>query len=59
MIQKAATLSSPLHAVVQVGDAIPVPTDRAPRGDADPLMEETRGAITAMLHRLAEESPRI
>ncbi|MAT68211.1 MAG: 1-acyl-sn-glycerol-3-phosphate acyltransferase [Planctomycetaceae bacterium] len=53
------TVHGPLHAVVQVGDAIPVPTDRAPRGDADPLMEETRGAITAMLHRLAEESPRI
>ncbi|MCA9236192.1 MAG: 1-acyl-sn-glycerol-3-phosphate acyltransferase [Planctomycetales bacterium] len=53
------TVHAPLHAVVQVGEAIPVPTDRAPRGEADPLMEQTRAAITGMLHKLAEESPRI
>lgn len=53
------TVHGPLHAVVQVGDAIRVPPDRAPRGETDPLMVQTRASLTDMLHKLADESPRI
>ncbi|MBX3424479.1 MAG: 1-acyl-sn-glycerol-3-phosphate acyltransferase [Pirellulales bacterium] len=53
------TVHGPLHAIVQAGDAIPVPAERAPKGEPDPIMEEVRTQLTAMLHKLAEESPRV
>jgi 1-acyl-sn-glycerol-3-phosphate acyltransferase len=49
----------PLHAVVQVGEAIEVASKRDRGGDGDPVMEQTRAQLSAMLARLSEESPRI
>jgi 1-acyl-sn-glycerol-3-phosphate acyltransferase len=49
----------PLHAVVQIGEAIPV-AGRRERGTAcDPLMEGIRTQLTEMLKALSAESPRI
>ncbi|HEX6963285.1 MAG TPA: 1-acyl-sn-glycerol-3-phosphate acyltransferase [Lacipirellula sp.] len=49
----------PLHAVVQIGEAIPVEGRRERGGGCDPLMEQIRTQITDMLKALASESPRI
>jgi hypothetical protein len=49
----------PLHAVVQVGEAIPV-TGKRERGAAcDPLMGDIRTQLTELLKALSNESPRI
>jgi 1-acyl-sn-glycerol-3-phosphate acyltransferase len=49
----------PLHAVVEVGEAIPVSSKRERGVGCDPLMGEIRSQLAAMLTRLADESPRI
>jgi 1-acyl-sn-glycerol-3-phosphate acyltransferase len=49
----------PLHAVVEVGEAIPVSSKRERGAGCDPLMGEIRTQLTEMLKRLADESPRI
>jgi 1-acyl-sn-glycerol-3-phosphate acyltransferase len=49
----------PLHAVVQVGEAIPVAGRREREAACDPLMQEIRTQLSGMLTALAEESPRI
>ena len=49
----------PLHAVVQVGEAIPVASRRDRGAAVDPLMEGIRTQLTAMLTELSNESPRI
>jgi 1-acyl-sn-glycerol-3-phosphate acyltransferase len=49
----------PLHAVIQVGEAIPVAGKRDRAAAADPVMEAIRSQLTAMLQALSDESPRI
>jgi hypothetical protein len=49
----------PLHAVVQVGDAIPVEGRRDRAAACDPLMDGIRTQLTAMLKALSDESLRI
>lgn len=49
----------PLHAVVQVGDAIPVEGRRDRAAAVDPLMAGIRTQLSAMLTALSDESPRI
>lgn len=49
----------PLHAVVEVGEAIPVEGRRDRNAASDPLMEGIRTQLTAMLAALSDESPRI
>ncbi len=49
----------PLHAVVQVGEAIPVSSKRDRGAEVDPIMEGIRTQLTAMLQKLSDESPRI
>jgi 1-acyl-sn-glycerol-3-phosphate acyltransferase len=49
----------PLHAVVQVGEAIPVASKRERGAECDPLMGEIRTQLTEMLKALSNESPRI
>jgi hypothetical protein len=49
----------PLHAVVQVGEAIPVSGRRERGAGCDPLMHDLRGQLTEMLKALSNESPRI
>jgi 1-acyl-sn-glycerol-3-phosphate acyltransferase len=54
----------PLHAIIEVGEALPVSPARERGGGPDPLMEKIRGHLEAMLERsgkettsLAENSP--
>jgi 1-acyl-sn-glycerol-3-phosphate acyltransferase len=52
-------IHGPLHAVVQVGEAIPVASQRDRGAEADPVMEQIRTQLTDMLTALSNESPRI
>lgn len=47
---------SPLHAVIEFGDAISVSADRPIRGATDPLMNEIEIRLREMLNRLALEA---
>lgn len=49
----------PLHAVVEVGEAIPVTTKRDRGAEVDPIMDGIRTQLTEMLGKLSDESPRI
>jgi hypothetical protein len=49
----------PLHAVIQVGEAIPVTSKRDRAAAVDPIMEAIRTQLTDMLKALSDESPRI
>jgi 1-acyl-sn-glycerol-3-phosphate acyltransferase len=49
----------PLHAVVQVGEAIEVTSRRDRTAEVDPIMEQIRVQLAAMLKALSDESPRI
>jgi hypothetical protein len=49
----------PLHAVVQVGDPIPVGSRRDREAAVDPVMEALRVQLGGMLKKLSDESPRI
>ncbi len=46
----------PLRALIQIGDAIKVPTEKAPRGEVDPLMFELKTQLEEMLKQLACEA---
>ena len=46
----------PLHAVMQFGEAIEVPVEKAPRGEADPLMEQLKEKLGMMLEKLSCEA---
>lgn len=45
-----------LHAVIQIGEAIPVPADKAPREQEDPLMVQLRTRLQSMLNALSTEA---
>jgi 1-acyl-sn-glycerol-3-phosphate acyltransferase len=49
----------PLHAVIQVGEAIPVTSKRDRTAAVDPVMEAIRTQLADMLNSLSDESPRI
>jgi len=53
-----ATVHSPLHAVIEVGQVIPV-SSRRDRNAADPVMEGIRAQLTEMLERLSGEAGRV
>lgn len=53
---KKADVSIPLRAVIQVGAEIVVPSERAPRGQSDPVMEQLRERLTEMLSALSSEA---
>ncbi|HBV62550.1 MAG TPA: 1-acyl-sn-glycerol-3-phosphate acyltransferase [Rhodopirellula sp.] len=46
----------PLRAVIQIGDAINVQAEKAPRGEVDPLMLELKTQLDGMLTQLACEA---
>lgn len=48
--------SMPLRAVIEFGEAIVVPPERAPRGASDPLMDQLRGQLTTMIESLSQEA---
>lgn len=52
-------LHGPLHAVVQVGHALPVSSQRDRSQPEDPIMTGIRTQLTDMLRRLSAESPRV
>lgn len=47
----------PFHVVVEVGEAIPVESQRDRKAAVDPVMEGIRSQLATMLAKLAEESP--
>ena len=49
-------LHGDLHAVIDVGEAIEVPTRREKGGEGEPLMNQIRDSIEVMLEGLADES---
>jgi hypothetical protein len=51
-----ADCSIPLRVVIQCDQAIVVPTDRAPRGQSDPLMDQLRDRLTTMIAALSKEA---
>jgi hypothetical protein len=52
-------IHGPLHAVVQVGEPIPISSQRDRAAEVDPVMEQIRVQLTEMLKKLSDESPRI
>ncbi len=55
-INDTSRIFRPLHAVLQVAPAITVPTDKVPKGEADPLVESIAGQLRKMLGGLAKEA---
>jgi hypothetical protein len=49
------SLHEPLHAVIQVGEAIPVGTQRIRDESGDPIMAEVRRQLQTMIRELAAE----
>jgi len=54
-----ATTHGPLHAVIQVGEAIPVSSKRVRGGKADPAMDGIRTQLTQMLSKLSAEAVKV
>jgi hypothetical protein len=46
-----------LHAIIQVGEAIPVAAERLRNSPTDPLMRQIEETLRGMLDTLATESP--
>jgi len=55
-ITDRAGVHGPLEVIIEVDEAIEVPTDRAPRGEEDPIMKRLRERMQAMLERLSIEA---
>ena len=53
-----ATVHGPMKAIIEVGQAIEVATERDRSAAVDPLMGDIESALQAMLDPLARESPR-
>jgi hypothetical protein len=51
-----ARIHRPLEAIIEVGPAIEVPTERGPRGEEDPIMVALRDQLQGMLNNLAKEA---
>lgn len=54
ILGKARTV--PLHCVIDFGEPIAVPTERAPRGQTDPIMVELKETLATMLEELSGEA---
>ena len=54
-----ADVSMPLRVVIECDEAIEVPPEKAPKGQSDPLLDQIRDRLQAMLDRLSTESPRL
>jgi hypothetical protein len=51
-----ARVHGPLHAIIEVGAAIPIPTERGARGEEDPIMKQIRSDLQSMLTELSFEA---
>jgi hypothetical protein len=45
-----------LEVIIEVDEAIEVPTDRTPRGEEDPIMKRLRERMQSMLDLLSTEA---
>ena len=54
-----ATTHGPLHAVIQVGEAIPVSSKRPRDKTSDPVMDGIRSQLTTMLSKLSAEAEKV
>lgn len=52
----ASRKHSPFHCILEVGEAIEVPTERGPRGEEDPIMKQIKEDLQTRLSRLSAES---
>jgi hypothetical protein len=55
-ITDRAGIHGPLEVIIEVDEAISVPTDRTPRGEEDPIMKQLRERLQSMLDRLATKA---
>ena len=55
-ITDRAGVHGPLEVIIQVDEAIEVPTDRTPRGEEDPIMKRLRERMQSMLDQLSTEA---
>jgi len=51
-----AGIHGPLEVIIEIDKAIEVPTDKALRGEEDPLMKQIRERLQSMLDRLAKQA---
>jgi hypothetical protein len=51
-----AGVHGPLEAIIEIGKAIEVPAEKAPRGEEDPVMKLLREQLESMLDRLSKEA---
>ncbi len=51
-----ANIHGPLEAIIEIGEAIEVPTDRPPRGEDDPIMTKLRQNLQSLLDKWAVEA---
>ncbi len=52
-ITDRARVHGPLEVVIEVAEAIEVPTEKAPRGEEDPIMKQLRERMQSMLDKLS------
>ncbi len=55
-ITDRAGVHGPLEVIIEIDEAIEVPTDRTPRGEEDPIMKRLRERMQAMLDRLSNKA---
>jgi 1-acyl-sn-glycerol-3-phosphate acyltransferase len=55
-ITDRAGVHGPLEVIIEVDEAIEVPTDRTPRGEEDPIMKRLRERMQGMLDRLSTQA---
>ena len=55
-IADRAGVHGPLEVIIEVDEAIEVPTDRAPKGEEDPIMKRLRERMQGMLDRLSAQA---
>jgi len=51
-----ARVHPPLHAIIDIGKAIPIPLERGPRGEEDPVMKQLRNDLQRMLAKISPEA---
>ncbi len=59
MLYGKANTKIPLHAVIEIDEAILVPAEKAPRGVEDPLLAQLRDRLNAMLGELSKEARKL
>ena len=55
-ITDRAGVHGPLEVIIEVDEAIEVPTDRTPRGEEDPIMKRLRERMHSMLDQLSNKA---